>query len=112
MLYTHEVYDYYYLLFKTASSPPEIEQGKSMVFTLLAHPQPLPLYVLKMSHPESNVTSHENKETSKILTKGNCWGGGREGYIAGSYSVGQGVCGGRLGRGGGREVTEGEHRLL
>lgn len=76
MLYTHEVYDYYYLLFKTASSPPEIEQGKSMVFTLLAHPQPLPLYVLKMSHPESNVTSHENKETSKILTKGNCWGGG------------------------------------
>lgn len=38
--------------------------------------------------------------------------GGIDGYIAGSYSLGQWVCGGGQSGGGGREVTEGEHCLL
>lgn len=43
-------------------------------FPLSWHFQSPPISILKMSHPESNINkTHENKETSKILMKSNCW---------------------------------------
>lgn len=43
-------------------------------FPLCWHFHSLHHYILKMSHPKSHINkSPENKETSKILMKSNCW---------------------------------------